>query len=207
MAGDSAIADVSQTLIAMLRDNLQDLMPPPLIVLASPGEINPQDSPCLCLFLYHIAENQALRNQSAQAPNSGAQQRPSLNLDLYYLLVSYGSPVINDPTERTLGQQKVLGRAMKVFQNNPVLTGSILKGTLAGAGQALRITLETLPVEGSLRVWNSFPGKSLMPSAYYKVGPVAISDIQAAVAGVDASAVSQQQLGAGMRATRQRDIV
>jgi hypothetical protein len=168
----TAIADVGETLLNLLRENMQDLVNPASIILSSPGEIEAQDSPRLCLFLYQVAESPHLRNQQMQSINSITMTYPPLTLDMYFMLTSYGSPQIADKTDRTIEAHRILGRAMSILYDNAILRGSLLTGDLAGSGEELKITLFPIPLEELNRIWNSFPDKSLRLSVCYMVTPV-----------------------------------
>ena len=174
MSDYTVIADVGETLIELIRENMQDLITPASIILSSPGEIEAQDYPRLSLFLYQVTENAHLKNQEMQALNSATMLYPPLTLDLYYMLTSYGSLQIADRTDRTTEEHKVLGRAMRVFYDNAILKGSILRGSLAGTSDELRLTLHPVPMEELNRLWNSFQDKPYKVSACYMVTPVRI---------------------------------
>lgn len=174
MADYTAIADVGETLIDLLREKMQDLVNPSSIILASPGEIEAQDSPRLCLFLYQVIESPYLKGQEMQALNSTTMKYPPLTLDLYYMLTSYGSPQIADRTERTIEEHTVLGRTMNILYDNAILRGSVLRGSLAGTGEELKVTFHPIPIDDLNKLWNSFPDKPLKLSVYYMVTPVKI---------------------------------
>ena len=174
MANYTAIADAGRTLIELLRDRMHDLVSASSIMLASPGEIDAQDAPRLCLFLYQVNESPSMKNQEMQPINPGTLQYPPLTLDLYYMLTCYGSAQITDRTERTLEEHTVMGRAMSVLSDNAVIRGSALKGSLAGTGEDLRITFNPVPQDEINRLWNSFPEKPYKLSACYMVSPVRI---------------------------------
>jgi len=168
------IADAGETLISLLRENLNDLIPnPDEIVLISPGEIESNDTVRLSLFLYQVIENIHLKNQEMEKINSAKLRYPPLVLDLYYMLTSYPSS-IQDRTERTKDEHTILGRAMRVFNDNGILTGSALKGSLATSGEELHITLHPTSLDDITKIWNTFQGKPLRPSACYLVTPVNI---------------------------------
>lgn len=176
MANYTVIADVGETLIELLRDNMEDLIPErERIVLASPGEIE-DDSTRLSLFLFQVAENDYLRNQEMQPVNSTALQYPPLTLDLFYMLTAYSS--IENLTERTLEEHTILGRAMRIFYDNAILRGSLLRGSLAGTDEELRIVLTTMNMENITQMWNSFEGKPYRASVFYQITPVPIDSIR-----------------------------
>ena len=66
MSDYTVIADVGETLVDLLKDNMQNLITPASIILSSPGETEAQDNPRLSLFLYQIVENAYLKNQDMQ---------------------------------------------------------------------------------------------------------------------------------------------
>jgi len=174
MANDTVIADVGMTLIELLQDNMSDLIQPDSIILFSPGEIEQGDTPRLSLFLYQVMENEHLKNQEMRQVNSNALKYPPLTLDLFYMLTAYPSSQIQDRTERTLEEHRILGRAMRVFYDNAILRGSLLRGSLAGTDAELRIILTTMSMENLIQMWTSFEGQPYRTSAFYQVTPVPI---------------------------------
>lgn len=178
MANYTVIADVGDTLIELLRDNMEDLIPRDSIILFSPGEIEQGDSPRLSLFLYQVIENEHLKNQEMQQVNSTALQYPPITLDLFYMLTSYPSPQIQDRTDRTLEEHRILGRAMRIFYDNAILRGSALRGSLEGTDEELRIVLTTMNMENITQMWNSFEGQPYRPSVFYQVTPVPIDSMR-----------------------------
>jgi hypothetical protein len=174
MSGYTAIADIGETLIDLLRNSMKDLIPPDSIVLFSPGEIETNDSLRLSLFLYQVAENIHMKNQEMQIIDSTRLKYPSMGLDLYYMLTSYPSSGISDKTERMKEEHSVLGRAMQVLNDNAILTGSVLKGSLARDGDELHVMLAPTSLDDMTKIWTVFPGKSFRTSVCYLVTPVMI---------------------------------
>ena len=88
----------------------------------------------LNLFLYQVAPNAALRNAELPARNGRGRlvERPVLALDLYYLLSAYGA--VDFQTEI------LLGYAMQLLHERPVLTRDAIRATLAAPS----------PVDGSI---------------------------------------------------------
>lgn len=174
MSDYTAIADVGETLIDMLRENMGDLIPTDSIVMVSPGEIEGTDSVRLSLFLYQVIENVHLRNQEMQIIDSTMLKYPPLALDLFYMLTSYPSSGIQDKTERTKEEHSILGRAMQVLNDNAILTGSALRGSLTENSDELRITSSPLSLDDITKIWNTFQDKPFRPSVFYLVTPVKI---------------------------------
>jgi hypothetical protein len=169
-----AIADIGETLIELLRDNMQDLIPRrQSIVLASPGEIEENDDVRLSLFLYQVLENVHLKNRDMQIKDPKTLVFPPIALDLYYMLTSYPSGV-QDISERTKEEHSILGRVIQILNDNAVLTGSVLKGGLAMNGCDLHITLSPLSLDDMTKMWTTFPGKTFRSSICCLVTPVII---------------------------------
>ena len=79
------------------------------------------------------------------------RQRPdqepahSLPVLLYYLI----TPITTDP----LTSHTILGKVLQVFNDNAILRGADLRGTLQGTTEQLRINLEALTLEELSLVW------------------------------------------------------
>jgi len=174
MSDYRAIADIGETLIELLRDNLQDLIPRrQSIVMASPGEIEANDDVRLSLFLYQVLENIHLKNQEMQIRGPTKLTFPPIVLDLYYMFTSYPSG-IQDITERTREEHSILGRAIQIINDNSVLAGSVLKGDLDVNGYELHITLTPVSLDDMTKMWTTFPGKPFRSSICCLVTPVMI---------------------------------
>jgi len=174
MSDYRAIADVGETLIELLRDKMQDLIPrSESIVMASPGEIEANDDVRLSLFLYQVLENIHLKNQEMQIRDPTTLIFPPIALDLYYMLTSYPSGT-QDITERTREEHSVLGRAIQIINENSILSGSVLKGSLTLNGYDLHITLTPVSLDDMTKMWTTFPGKPFRSSICCLVTPVMI---------------------------------
>jgi hypothetical protein len=174
MSDYTAIADVGETLVELLRGNMQDLIPEDSIALVSPGEIEGKDNIRLSLFLYQVNENTYLKNQEMEKMGSSRLKAPSIALDTYYMLTSYPSSGIQDRTERTREEHSILGRAIQVLHDNPILTGSVLKGSLPAHDTELRVVVTSMSLDDMSKIWSTFKEKSFRPSVCYQVTPVKI---------------------------------
>jgi hypothetical protein len=174
MSDYTAIADVGDTLVELLMVNMQDLIPPDSIALVSPGEIEGKDNVRLSLFLYQVEENVYLKNQGMENLGISKEKAPPLALDLYYMLTSYPSPGIQDRTERTQEEHSILGRAMQVLHDNPILTGSALKGSLSAYDNELHVMITSMSLDDMSKIWSTFKEKSFRPSVCYLVTSVKI---------------------------------
>ncbi len=121
----TAIRDVGETLIQLLKDDPIVNIPDAGIALMSPAE---RVGERLTVFLYSISPAAEYRNELEVPGNSIDDEAVSSPVNLYYLLTAFSPQA--DPTERSLDAHELLGQAMRVFFDNGILTGSLLKGGL-----------------------------------------------------------------------------
>jgi hypothetical protein len=167
MSSHGVIADIGITLKRLLERDLAGLVTPDNILLSSPAEMEVTANRQLCIFLYQVTENPALRNnpepRSAEPPFL-----PPFPVDLHYLFIAYAQ-------ERE-DEHRILGRLMQSFHDNAMLAGSLLQGTsLAGSDESLRLVFHGMSLDESTKLWAAFPGKSFRLSLSYLVTPALIS--------------------------------
>lgn len=170
-----AIADVGKTLVELLNEKMSNELGGS-IILGSPTDVT-GNSVSLLLFLYKAAENPSMKNQVPQNMGVDRLKEPPLVLDLYYMLTTFAPGSIEDVTKRTQQQHELLGDAMRVLYDNAILSGSRLKGSLAGSSEELRITLNPLALDDLHKIWNIFPQQSFRASLGYIVTPVVIDSL------------------------------
>lgn len=88
---DSNIANVSFSMITLLRKQMEDLVPnPDHIVLLSPADVDEQGQDIrLTLYLYKVLQNPIIKNRPKLKVNHIQRRYPPLTLDLYYLLTTH----------------------------------------------------------------------------------------------------------------------
>lgn len=165
----TSIADVGAMMVKLLKENMcpEPILHPEHIGLASPadkGELS------LSLFLYNIRESGEYRGNEVIVNNSGAIQYPPLSLNLYYLMTAHSS---SDVTSRSYDESRILGRAMQVFFDNPILVKTSQFGGMTDSQEEVRIMLNNMPMEEMMKLW-TFPNLPLKLSVGYMVGPVNI---------------------------------
>ncbi|MGG1513797.1 DUF4255 domain-containing protein [Paenibacillus oryzisoli] len=165
----SVIADVSTSLIKLLRENMTpDPIPQPeMIGLASPVD---KGDFYLSLFLFNVRESGANRQTHMVSRGTDQIQFPPMVVDLSYLLT------VQSPAElqsRALDEHRILGRAMQVLYDNSILRGSQTVGTLAEQDEEVRIVMEPFKGESLTNMWN-FADTPYRLSVSYTVGPVYI---------------------------------
>ncbi|ATW88961.1 uncharacterized protein DUF4255 [Halohasta litchfieldiae] len=184
MATYTAIADVSETLVALLRDQFaarDDVfsMGGESVSLVAPDAVDEESETRLSVSLYRIEENASMKNTDLAhaAGDPTVSQEPPLALDLYYLVTAYPGGGSDDETAATVEQQRVLGLAMQTFHDNAVLSDDQLTGSL-DPDVDLQISLVSTSVDELTGLWSTVPEAAFQPSAVYHVGPVLIDSRQ-----------------------------
>lgn len=169
MADYMVIADVGQSLVNLLRENMtpEPIAQPESIGLASPAD---KADISLGLFLYSIQEYGEIRQTQMRYKSENKLQYPPIVLDLYYLLTAYSTA---EQASKAIDEHRILGRAMQVLYDNSILRSSQLLGTLGEYNEEVRTVIENVPIEVLTRIWN-FPNIPYRLSVAYKVGPVNI---------------------------------
>lgn len=204
MAGPFALAAVTAVLKDLLNDGMADHDLSPVgnvLVTALPPDRIPvtaaDERSQINVFLYQAAPNAALRNLALPSRGSdGARlSNPPLALDLRYLVSAYG--------KEELHADALLGFAMQVLHENPVLTGAMINATLkpnlppgvtlppglsmlstSDLGdqiEAIKIVPAPLDTEEMARLWSAMQAK-YRPTAVYLVSVVLIEADRAAKA-------------------------
>lgn len=173
MGSFNVVADVGNSMVKVLRDNLcPDIIPQPeMIGLGSPAE--PGDFR-LTLFLYNIIETGEFRHNEPIAINSNTVGFPPLAVDLYYLLTAHSTSEISF---RRAEEHRILGKAIQVLFDNAILRGPNLVGTLAEKNEEIRIVIDNLPFDLMMKLW-TFPNVPYKLSVSYQVGPVYIDSMK-----------------------------
>ncbi len=155
MGDYTVVADAGQSIINVLWDEIQAdpqvnalISTESAISLESPADLAGNNSVLVSIYLYRIVEDAYMKNQFVSVAGSGgAQRKPPLMLDLYYLI----TPMVGAPRD----QQIVLGKIMQVLYDRAILEGPDLSGTLSGGSQQLRVVLNPVSLEETTRVWQA----------------------------------------------------
>jgi hypothetical protein len=121
------------------------------------------------LFLYQTQINGAWRNADMPRqikPNETGQ--PPLALDLFYLLTAYE----RDDGDSTVIAHRLLGRAMRVLHDHPLLGADEIRtalpnNDLADQIERIRITPQPMAVEEFSKLWTTFQVGYRISAAYH----------------------------------------
>jgi Pvc16 N-terminal domain len=177
MSNSRAIAAVTATLRSLIErgfDPNKDPSADPTVAGTSvtmqpPDEArsaNPPPERQLNLYLYQVMPNAAYRN--ADVPRQlrpGETGQPPLALNLYYLLTAYA---VDDAQPIS---HRILGRAMAVLNDHPVLGRREIETALPGTGlgdqfERIRLSLQPLALEDIFKLWSGFQTHYRLSAAY-----------------------------------------
>jgi hypothetical protein len=167
MSGSTAIGMVGASLRSMLIGEMQ-LSPAVDVTILAPDEQG--SSRRINLFLYKLVENPFLKNQdwTVKPGNPNQLVGAPLSLSLFYLLTPYAP---NDPQTGNATAHQILGEAMRVFYENPVVPASYLDPGLTGAREHLQIASTALDPEELRGIWTTF-SQPFRLSVMYQVSSV-----------------------------------
>lgn len=163
MSNSLAIAAVTSTLRHLLDRGLNREIPGAKVTTRPPDKARGGDSGNqVNLFLYHTAPNAAWRNIKP-----GEADQPPLALNLYYILSAYGQNE-DDPDPFS---HRLLGEAMHILHNHPVLDPVEIKESLDGSdlhkqAERVRVTLQPLSIEEISKLWTAFQTPYRISVAY-----------------------------------------
>ncbi len=167
MGDYTIIADMGDAIVSLLREHM---VPDVIRNPESIGIYNPEEKGNLMLgvYLYDIQESEEYRNSGMVSLDTTRQKYPSTYLSLYYMITAYSS---GDVKLKAIEEQKILGKALQVLSDYPMLDSFSLQPVEKPTGRYLRIEFISIPLQDKLRMW-TVPNKSYRLSLYVKVGPV-----------------------------------
>jgi Pvc16 N-terminal domain len=177
MSNALAIAATTATLRTLLHDEVPKLVPDPqngnpldIEVTTQPLDLARKDvtKAQINLFLYHTVINGAWRNlDMPRQVRPGENGAPPLALNLHYLVTAYGS----GEKDADALSHRVLGGAMSVLHDHPVLSRDEIKSALELSGlheqfERLRITPLPMGLEEMSKLWMVFQSQYRISAAY-----------------------------------------
>ncbi len=151
MADYTALVEAGTALVEMLRDNLT---PEPignreLIALCSPHE---SENNQLTLYLYQVEEDtQGAQSGYYQVSREVERLRPT-KYNLRFLVTAHSKA----PAQlKEADQYRMVGAALQVLRDHPVIDQEYLSGSLAEQNAQVRVVLEKTTQDQLLKIWNN----------------------------------------------------
>ena len=151
MADYTALVEAGAALVELLRDNLT---PEPignreLISLCSPHE---SENNQLTLYLYQVEEDtQRVESGYYQVGRDRERIRPA-RYNLRFLVTAHSKA----PAQlKEADQYRMVGAALQVLKDHPVIDAKYLGGSLAEQNATVRVVLEKTNQDQLLKIWNN----------------------------------------------------
>lgn len=167
MSASTAIGMVGESLKRLL-DNEMSLSSTVNTTILAPDESAAAGR--VNLFLYKIKESPYQRNMDWRVSESdpGRISPPPLTLNLYYLMTAYA---LNDDQNGNINAHAILGEAMRVLHQNPVIPASQLVAGLLNASEQIKIIQVQLDMDELSKIWSTF-SEPFRLSVLYEVSVV-----------------------------------
>lgn len=117
----------------------------------------------ISLLLYQVKVNTTLRNLPPRLAADGTRYRPSLPLDLHYLMTAWASD--------TEEQQRLLGWAMRTLEDTTILPAAVLNKYIDMPDtfrpeEAVELISDSLPIQDLTAVWDKLKPKYQTSATY-----------------------------------------
>lgn len=162
MSVSTAIGMVGESLKTLLEEEM-NVTPAAPVTLLAPDE--PGGNRRINLFLYKVQENNFLKNKDWEVSRTNPARivPPPLSLNLCYLLTPYAQ---NDPETGNISAHQILGDAMRVLYQFPVIPGEHLAAGLADARERIKIMQMPVDLDEISKVWSTFSTPYRLSVAY-----------------------------------------
>lgn len=163
MATHQAIAAVSLTIKGLLERALpKDAYPNGLVLLQQPADFGSGIAEGVSLLLYRVGVNTSLRNLPPRTARDGNRFRPSLPIDLHYLLTAWATSADK--------QQRLLGWAMRLLEDTPILAGNEINQFMPEAvfqpEETIELICDPLPLDQWFSLWDKLKPKATASMTY-----------------------------------------
>ena len=155
MADIHAIQTTCDAVVRLLQESYRaDLIEPQLNLqfeVYSTEDFKNHMASGVSLFLYRVYVNQNQRTPVVRASDSRTR-RPSLPLDLHFFLTVWGA--------KASLQHAILGWAMRVLEDGPVVPASLLNGVRRNVfrdDETVEVVAGQLTNEELMRIWDDLP--------------------------------------------------
>lgn len=124
----------------------------------------------LGICLYDMKESEEIRVNGMQPLDEEHLQYPPMYLSLYYMITAYSD---SDLRFRAEEEQRILGMAMQVLYDNPILDGDTMLPAEGDVESESDLHLEylNLPLNKKNEVWTAMGTQSRL-SLFYRAAPV-----------------------------------
>ena len=151
MADYTALVEAGSALVEMLRENLtpEPISNRELIALCSPHE---SENNQLTLYLYQVEEDtQGVESGYYQVSQTVQRVRPT-RYNLRFLVTAHSKAPVQ---LRQADQYRMIGAALQVLRDHPVIDREYLSGSLAEQDARIHVVLEKTSQDQLMKIWNN----------------------------------------------------
>jgi len=152
MTDYTAIVEAGEALQALLREGIcpEPVNNPEMVALCSPHENEENNQ--LTVFLFNI-ESDSANTQSGYYQATRDTQRIHPNYyALYYLITAHSKAPAH---LREADRSRIIGAVMQTLVDYPVIPARLLKGSLAGEGVTLHVSMQRTTLDEMMKIWNN----------------------------------------------------
>ena len=154
MGGSNVIAEVGQSVVNVFKRNMT---PEPIASPESIGLCLPQepDDLQLTVCVYNMEEQKNAGSISSFLPdpqNPVLERFSPMRIKLYLLVTAHSKA---PPLIRADNEYRILGRAVQVVRDTPVISRSYLEGSLLSEEANLTLEILKLSLDELSKIWNS----------------------------------------------------
>jgi hypothetical protein len=164
MATPNAIAATGQAILALIAAGIsRDEFPSAQFELYQSKNFQTPMDEGISLYLYRVTPAGEIRNYPPRIAPDGRRYRPLLPINLHYILSSWG--------RESAKQQRLLGQAMRILEDTPVLPAGILnqggpEGDTFRPNETVDLIMESISIYDMGAIWD-MAKPNLQPSVGY----------------------------------------
>jgi hypothetical protein len=190
MAGPFAIAAVGKAILSLLAAAAPSEFSSAAFELYQSKDLQAPMSEGISLYLHRVTAANDVRNLPPRVAPNGRRFRPSIRIDLHYLLVAWA--------QNAFKQQRLLGWAMRTIEDTPVLHASLLnqigpEPDTFEPDESFDILLETISIQDLSTVWDTAKTQ-MQPCATYVVRMLTL---QSSIEMIEGERVQVRDFGMG----------
>jgi hypothetical protein len=151
------------------------------VSLNDPEEMQSNNVDGVSVWLYRIERDDQRLNAPPTRPAPNLFVPTPLPLRLHYLI----TPIITiDPAFPLVSpgrEQEILGKAIQLLYERPVLRGAELRDALTGSDECISTRLEPMSLEEITRIWNALERPYQLSVSYETTLALIVPDVQPSV--------------------------
>ena len=154
MGSSNAIAEAGLSLVNMFKKNMtpEPIASPESIGLCMPQE--PEDFQ-LTVWIYNFEEQKGGVNATGFRPDPAdptIERYAPMQIKLYMLITAHSKA---PPQTRSADEYRILGRAMQIVRDIPVIDPEYLEGSLGSEEAVLSLDMLKLSSDDLTKIWNN----------------------------------------------------